>query len=860
MVRKSQNHTHHSSFITHRSSLFMRSKKPKQNEYTRPPATPSAGAVRPSIARAASGRAREQGVRGKEPRLGNTDSFIDELKADIAAFFEINAESSFAQQQVMDHFGVDDRKMKLIVHGLVGELTDEGRLSRLADGTYQTNDEATTTLGTVEHVNEKFAYVVPDRKLGVARDKDDDVWVSADDMGGAIDGDKVRLVKFSDGSRGGVRRSGRRQEGKIVQIVERGRTELVGTIDVWAKYAYVQPDHKRIYEEIYVPGDSIGGAKQGEKVIVRLTKYPEDVSGKNTLEGEVITVLGMAGQNNTEMHAILAEFGLPNDFPTGVEADAERIPTAIPKSEIAKRRDFRPIATFTIDPIDAKDFDDALSIEYLDNGNYEIGVHIADVTHYVKPGSALEEEAYKRATSVYLVDRVVPMLPEKLSNGLCSLRPNEDKLTFSAVFELTPEAKIVKQWFGRTVIHSDRRFAYEEAQEIMDMGAGDYVEELRLMNALAHKLRAERFRNGAINFETPEVKFQLDENGFPIAVKPKIRKDAHKLIEEFMLMANKLVAEFVHEQARRGQENTMVYRVHEGPDDDKLRVFSDFAKRLGYKLNVSDPDNISGSMNAFMDQIQGRPEENMLQQLAVRTMSKARYSTEDLGHFGLAFRRYSHFTSPIRRYPDMMAHRLLQHYLDKGQSVEAGPIEDQCKHASEREKAAAEAERASIKYKQVEFMSRMDPKQVFEGVISGVTEFGIFVEIPENSCEGLVRMSDLSSDFFEFDKDNYRIIGRRSKKMYTFGDSVQVKVKETNLARRSMDFALVGDSGKRASDADMNFSSSSRDSGRGSSSRGGSRTEKPKAKAPGLVESGRTKRREGTAAKGENRRGGKGRR
>ena len=846
----------------------MRSKKPKQNDYNRPTEAPSAGAVRPSIARAASGRAREQGVRAKEPRSGNTDSFIDELKADIAAFFEINAgpshgESGYAQQQVMDHFGVDDRKMKLIVHGLVGELTDEGRLMRLADGTYKANADANTSLGTVEHVNEKFAYVTPERKIGVARDKEDDVWVSADDMGGAIDGDKVKLIKFSDGGR----RSGRRQEGKIVQIVERGRTELVGTIDVWAKYAYVQPDHKRVYEEVYIPGDKIGGARQGEKVIVRLTKYPEDLSGKNTLEGEVITVLGMAGQNNTEMHAILAEFGLPNDFPTDVEADAERIPTTIPKAEIAKRRDFRPIATFTIDPIDAKDFDDALSIEYLDNGNYEIGVHIADVTHYVRPGSALEEEAYKRATSVYLVDRVVPMLPEKLSNGLCSLRPNEDKLTFSAVFELTPDARIVKDWFGRTVIHSDRRFAYEEAQEIMDMGAGDYVKELRLMNGLAHKLRAERFRNGAINFETPEVKFQLDENGIPIAVRPKIRKDAHKLIEEFMLLANKLVAEFVHNQARRGQDNTMVYRVHESPDDDKLRVFSDFAKRLGYKLNVSDPDNISGSMNAFMDQIQGRPEENMLQQLAVRTMSKARYSTEDLGHFGLAFQRYSHFTSPIRRYPDMMAHRLLQHYLDKGQSVDAGPIEDQCKHASEREKAAAEAERASIKYKQVEFMSRMDSDRVFEGVISGVTEFGIFVEIPENSCEGLVRMSDLSSDFFEFDKDNYRIIGRRSKKMYTFGDAVQVKVKETNLARRSMDFALVGDSGKRASDADMNFtSSSSRDNGRrdngqgrrGSSSRGGAKSEKPKA--PGLVESGRTKRKEGTAAKGENRRGGKGRR
>ncbi|TAE34029.1 MAG: ribonuclease R [Cytophagales bacterium] len=832
----------------------MASKKPKTNEYNRPKAAPTGSNVRPSIARASGGRAREQGTdrRGREPRLGNPDSFLDELKADVAAFFEINSQVSFSQQQVLDHFDVGDRKMKLIVHGLVGELTDEGRLSRLPDGTYRANEEVATVQGVVEHVNEKFAYVLPSENR---TDREDDIWVSADDMSGAIDGDTVRVIKFSDGGRG--RRAGRRQEGKIVQVVSRGRTELVGTIDVWGKYAYLQPDNKRVYGEVYIPGDKIGGAKQDEKVIVRLTKYPEDGTGKDTLEGEVITVLGKAGENNTEMHAILAEFGLPNEFPQGVEADAERIPTQITKADISKRRDFRSITTFTIDPVDAKDFDDALSIEYLENGNYEIGVHIADVTHYVLPGTMLEEEAFKRATSVYLVDRVVPMLPEKLSNGLCSLRPNEDKLTFSAVFELTPDARIVKEWFGRTVIHSDRRFAYEEAQDIMDNGAGDYVEELRLLNDLAKKLRGERFRHGAINFETPEVRFQLDENGVPIAVRPKIRKDAHKLIEEFMLLANKRVAEFVVSLSKSGEHNTMVYRVHEGPDEDKLRILSDFAKRLGYKLNVDDIDHLSRSMNQFMEAIEGRPEENMLQQLAVRTMSKAKYSTEDLGHFGLAFRRYSHFTSPIRRYPDMMAHRLLQHYLDKGASVNAEPVEEQCKHASTREKAAAEAERASIKYKQVEFMSRMDTNQVFDGVISGVTEFGFFVEIPENSCEGLVRMTDLSTDYFEYDRDNYRIIGRRSKKMYTFGDAVQVRVKEANLARRSIDFELVSDSAKRATDADFSFSSN----GRSDSRRGGSSSRGAGPKAPGLRESGRSKRKEGAAApKGENRRGGRGRR
>ncbi|MCX6213243.1 ribonuclease R [Spirosoma sp.] len=825
----------------------MRNGKPKQTKYTKDAASQPAGR------QSHTARPREKGVEksGKNHvrPIQQADSFLDEMKNDIMAFFQINDEQSFTQEQVLEHFDTSDRRMKLIMHGLIGELTDEGTIVRQPDGTYRADADANIVEGVVDHVNSRFAFVIPDTAAGTARDRDDDVWVSSDDLAGAVDGDRVRVVRFQDSRNGGRNAARRRIEGKVASVVERGRTELVGRIEVWPTYGFVVPDSKKIYDDIFIPKEKLGGANDGEKVIVRLTKFPDPNSSKQRFEGEVITVLGVAGQNNTEMHAILAEFGLPIHFPADVEKEAEAIPTKILKKDLAKRRDMRDVTTFTIDPIDAKDFDDALSVQILDNGNFEIGIHIADVTHYVLPGSKLEEEAFKRATSVYLVDRVVPMLPEKLSNGLCSLRPNEDKLTFSAVFEMTSDAKIVNEWFGRTAIHSNRRFAYEEAQDILNSNSGDYIEELRLLNELAYKLRDERFKNGAINFETVEVRFRLDENGVPLAVYPKIRQDTNKLIEEFMLLANKRVAEFVHSLSKRnkgGEENTMVYRVHESPAEDKLRSFSDFARRLGYKLNVDD-EHLSNSMNRFMASIEGKPEANMLQQLAVRTMSKARYSTEDLGHFGLAFKRYSHFTSPIRRYPDMMAHRLLQHYLDKGKPADRDEYEEKCRHSSEREKMASDAERASIKYKQVEFMSRMAPDQVFEGVISGVTEFGIFVEITENSCEGLVRMQDLSDDFYEFDKDNYRIIGSRTKKMYTFGDAVVVRVKETNLARRSMDFALVSDSAGRATDA-----GSGRRSGRSDSSRSGGSSSSRKA--------GGSRGKESVAAKGENRRGGRGRR
>ena len=837
--------------------------KPKQTKYTKSPS-----------ARGQQKSSNSRGNYGKETSpaqtsgFGRATSYLDELKNDVAAFFEINNTGQWSTMDVVENFDADDRKMKMLITAIIGELHDEGRLTQLPDGRYQFNQNQNTILGKVEHVNAKFAFIVPQDGN---RDRDNDIWIPAEDLGGAIDSDMVRVIAFSDSRQRGTRQTARRIVGRVVSIAERGKPEIVGTLEKHGNQFLVVPDSRRIYHDILIPADKLGGANENEKVIVRLTKYPESSNYDGRFGGEVVSVLGLAGEHNTEMHAILAEFGLPIEFPVEVEKESEEIPVAIDEAEFARRRDFRTTTTFTIDPVDAKDFDDALSVKYLDNGTYEIGIHIADVTHYVTPGTELEEEAYKRATSVYLVDRVVPMLPEKLSNGVCSLRPNEDKLTFSAVFEIDNEGKISKEWFGRTAIHSDRRFSYEEAQEILNAGEGDLVKELTLLNDLAHKLRDERFRHGAINFETTEVRFKLDENGVPLAVVPKIRQDTNKLIEEFMLLANKRVAEFVMRLSKGDEANTMVYRVHESPDEDRLRVFSEFARRLGYKLNVDD-QHLSQSMNRFMAQIEGKPEQGMLSQLAVRTMSKARYSTEDLGHFGLAFARYSHFTSPIRRYPDMMAHRLLQHYIDKGRSVDREALEGRCKHSSDREKVATEAERASIKYKQVEFMSRMPKDTEFAGVIAGVTEFGFFVEIPENSCEGLVRMQDLTDDFYEYDKDNYRIIGRKARKMYTFGDAVTVRVKEANLARRSIDFALVSDNAKTAEAGwEGNVRPSISRSGEGRSRRPdgpadqrnsarGRKASSESTSAGGRSKTigGAAKRPKGDAPKGQNRRGGRG--
>jgi ribonuclease R len=736
--------------------------------------------------------------------------YKDKIKAEILEFFQLNEETAWSLNQVHKAFAVRDRKTKDLFGDLMIELHKDKKLIRMSEGHYMIDASTEFLEGRMDQVNVRFGFVIVEGREG-------DILVNARDLNGAIDGDTVKVLVATK-----KKKSTDKTEGEVVEIVKRGRTDIVGTIEIMPNYAFVVASSKKIYGDIFVSKNDLKNAQHGDKVIVKITKYAEE---ERKMEGVVAEVLGKSGENNTEMHAILAEFGLPISFPLNIEKEADNIPTKISLSEIKKRRDFRKITTFTIDPIDAKDFDDALSFEFLENGNYEIGVHIADVTHYVTPESALEQEAFMRATSVYLVDRVVPMLPEKLSNGLCSLRPNEDKLTFSAVFEVTPKAKVVKEWFGRTVIHSDKRFSYEEAQEeLLDIGnqllvpgmsdeelpsvneessktniqlpvTNNYSTELNILNQLAHKLREERFAKGAVNFETVEVKFQLDEGGKPLGIYQKVRVDAHKLIEEFMLLANKKVAEYVFNLKKAEPRNTMVYRTHDAPDPEKLKNFSTFAKRFGYNVDT-EVARISQSFNELMHDVEGKPEQNILENLAVRTMSKAKYSTDPIGHFGLAFPFYSHFTSPIRRYPDMMAHRMLQHYLDGGQPLERAPWELRCKHSSEREKMAAEAERASIKYKQVEYMSMMDDDKVWDGIISGVAEFGIFVEITETASEGMIRMMDLKDDFYEYDRENYIIVGQRNGKVYTFGDKLQVKVKECNLARRSMDLLLVGANGK----------------------------------------------------------------
>lgn len=627
-------------------------------------------------------------------------------------------------------------------------------------------------IGKVDFVNPKFAYII------IGSDQPD-VWVSVDNLKGAIDGDEVKIAISS------IQR-GKHPEGRVISIIKRGRDEFVGKIQVGPKYAFVVPDYKKMYFDIFVAPANAMNAKDGEKVVVKLIEWP---SRGRKPEAMVTKILGASGLNETEIHSIIYEFGLPLEFPKAVQQEADAIPVEISDIEIEERRDFRGILTMTIDPEDAKDFDDALSIHPLGNGLWEIGVHIADVTHYVKEGTELEKEAFLRATSVYLVDRTIPMLPEKLSNELCSLRPNEDKLTFSAVFQIDENAKIHKEWFGRTIIHSQKRFSYEEAQLRLESGTGEHAEELILMNEIAKKLRNERLKKGAIGFETVEVKFKLDEMGKPLGVFPKIRKDAHKLIEEFMLLANKQVATFVYSQKDRrleeGQHKTMVYRIHDDPNEDKLTNLAMFAKRFGHKIDLDD-SKIADSLNKMVEDIEGKPEQNILQNLAIRCMAKAVYSTEEKGHFGLAFAHYSHFTSPIRRYPDMMAHRLLAMYLKNKPSAKRDEYEDKCKHSSDMEKRAADAERASIKYKQVEFM-QMQEKRPFEGIVTGVTDWGLFVEMVETRCEGLVRYQDFKDDFYEYDEKNLRAVGKKSKNAITLGDTLWVKVKSTNIDKRTID-------------------------------------------------------------------------
>ncbi len=697
-----------------------------------------------------------------------------ELLPQIIAIFEKEPNLTFNYKQISEAIGVKRDLQRKQVFEILEELKLDETLIETTMGRFKLNKRGMEIVGTFERRANGKNQLIPE-------DGGDGFFVAERNSMRAMNGDKVRVLLSAH-------KPGATPEGEVVEIIERVEQTFIGILDVQKNYSFLINENRFLANDIFIPKDKLKGGKSGDKAIVRITDWPEHA--KNPL-GEVIDILGAAGENNTEIHAILAEFGLPYNYPESVNKAADKIPFEIPAEEIKKREDFRKVTTFTIDPKDAKDFDDALSIQKLKNGNWEIGVHIADVTHYVTPGSIIDREGEKRATSVYLVDRVVPMLPEHLSNGVCSLRPHEEKLTFSCVFEMNEKAEVVNYRIGRTVIYSDRRFTYEEAQEIIEGAEGDYKAEILKMDELAKKLRAKRFEDGAIAFDRHEVKFDIDENGKPLGVYFKVAKDANKLVEEFMLLANRTVAEFVGKPAKGKKPKTFVYRIHDLPNPEKMDNFATFIRRFGYNLKTEGQNSdVSKSINKLLDKVQGTREENLIETVAIRSMAKAIYTTENIGHYGLAFDYYSHFTSPIRRYPDMMVHRLLDKYLNGGRSVTVNKYEDLCKHCSSMEQLAASAERQSIKYKQVEYLSER-LGNVYDGVISGVTEWGIYVEINENKCEGMVPMRDLDDDFYTFDEKNYCLVGKRNGHIYRLGDPIKIQVARTNLERKIIDFALV---------------------------------------------------------------------
>lgn len=712
------------------------------------------------------------------------------LFEEVLAFMKHNPAKAFNYKQLGAAMELNSEHERQELAEVLEGLKREGFVTEKETGRYQAKSNKEYVTGTIDFTSQGTAFVV-------FSETEDDIFIGAKKTGTALQGDLVKVNLLP-------RKGGRRKEGEVVEVMKRARTEFVGTVKVNPKFAFVIPDNNKIHVDFFVPMRDVNKAEDGQKVLVELKEWN---AGEQNPTGVIREVFGFPGEHKTEMNAIMAEYGLPEAFPEAVENEARKLPTEITEAEVAKRRDFRGITTFTIDPVDAKDFDDALSIQKLDNGLWEIGVHIADVTHYLKPGTTLDKEAVRRATSVYLVDRVIPMLPEVLSNFVCSLRPNEEKLCFSAVFQMDNDANVLHQWFGRTVIYSNHRFTYEDVQQIIETGEGQYASEIEVLDRLAKKLRHERTKKGSIFFDKAEVKFHLDDEGNPIGVFFKTQKDAHKLIEDFMLLANKKVAEFLstkedrqgseehHKGDRKKKEQNVtvsVYRVHDVPSDEKMAELSGFAARFGYQMNITNKTKVAQSINKLLHDVKNKREQGMIELLAVRSMPKAIYTTKNTGHYGLGFDFYTHFTSPIRRYPDVLVHRLLDARLHNRTYSSKEELEYLSKHSSDMERVAAEAERASVKYKQVEFMSDK-LGQTFDGIISGVTEWGIYVEILENKCEGMVKARDIPGDYFMFDKDNYRYIGRNTNKVYALGDNVKIVVRSADLIKKQLDFIFAED-------------------------------------------------------------------